>query len=89
MPFFTKLLSKNNRCTLGKTPDQLINSKLGNLTALTATITCSKQHLETPKPLTKFCNRKFSTFKNLVKICNRLVKKVKNVFSDETQGSKI
>jgi len=40
MPFFIET-ALSNRCTLGKTPDQIINSKLGNLTALTATFTCS------------------------------------------------
>ena len=67
------------------------NSKLGNVTVLTATSTtaasnsCSDNLLahnsETLGILTQFCNEKPSKYRNLVKICNELVKKVKNMFS--------
>jgi len=66
------------------------NSKLGNVTVLTATSTtaasnsCSDNLLahnsETLGILTQFCNEKPSKYRNLVKICNELVKKVKICF---------
>jgi len=78
----------------------LKNSKLGNVTVLTATSTVQlvtgilmnllSHNSETLRILTKFCNEKPLKYRHLVKICNELVKKVKKYgFPDRTQDGQI
>ena len=83
----------------------LKNSKLNNVTVLTATSTFGSvaaasnrysdeltftDNSKTPRILTKFCNKKPLKYRDLFKICNELVKKVKKYgFSDRTQGGQI
>jgi len=86
----------NNLNKSNKHVHHLNNSKLGNATVLTATLTTAANNRyfdgllrllsETLRILTKYCSQKPSKYRNLVKTCNQLVKKVKKYgFSDRTQ----